>query len=79
MDTETGDYLPDRFGRCDRESRCGYHLNPYTDGYAKDIREQDKGQRGIFNTIKKTAPIKNKGQPQQKSPYILTLKHLSKP
>ena len=35
IDTETGDYLPEQYGRCDRESKCSYHLNPYLDGYAK--------------------------------------------
>ena len=46
IDTETGDYLPEKYGRCDRESKCSYHLNPYSDGYAKAIRvrEQDNCQ-----------------------------------
>jgi hypothetical protein len=45
IDTETGDYLPEQYGRCDRESKCSYHLNPYLDGYAKVIWEQEKGNR----------------------------------
>ena len=41
IDTETGDYLPEQYGRCDREADCSYHLNPYSDGYAKAIQEQN--------------------------------------
>ncbi|MEI8047126.1 MAG: DUF6371 domain-containing protein [Bacteroidota bacterium] len=33
LNTESGEYLPEHFGRCDRESNCGYHLNPYKTGY----------------------------------------------
>jgi len=44
IDTETGNYLPDQYGRCDRESNCSYHLNPYQDGYAKMIRKQERGE-----------------------------------
>lgn len=36
VDINTGDYLPEKYGRCDGENKCGYHLNPYSDGYGKD-------------------------------------------
>ena len=45
INTETGDHLPEQYGRCDRESNCSYHLNPYLDGYAKAIWEQEQGNR----------------------------------
>lgn len=44
VDSETGEYLPNQYGRCDREINCGYLLNPYKDGYAKMIRDKEKGQ-----------------------------------
>lgn len=36
VNTTTGDYLPERFGKCDREAKCNYHLNPYVAGYGKE-------------------------------------------
>jgi hypothetical protein len=57
IDTETGDYLPEQYGRCDRESNCSYHLNPYLDGYAKAIQEQEKGSR---------SELPNNWKPQRK-------------
>ena len=58
IDTETGDHLPNQYGRCDRESKCTYHLNPYLDGYAKAIWEQEKGNR---------SELPNNRKPQRKT------------
>ncbi len=57
IDTETGNHLPEQYGRCDRESKCSYHLNPYLDGYAKEVREQEQGNR---------SELTNNWRPQQK-------------
>ncbi|WP_198146880.1 DUF6965 family protein [Maribacter thermophilus] len=45
IDTQTGEYLPEQYGRCDRESKCGYFLNPYKDGYTKAIWEREQGNK----------------------------------
>ena len=62
IDTETGDYLPEQYGRCDRESKCSYHLNPYLDGYAKAIQEQEQGNRSELPNNWK--PQRKKAMPQ---------------
>lgn len=40
VDILSGEKLPMNYGRCDRESKCAYHLNPYVDSYAKNQSEQ---------------------------------------
>jgi len=62
IDTQTGEYLPEQYGRCDRESKCSYHLNPYTDGYAKAVWEQERGNRSEFPNNWK--PKRKKATPQ---------------
>jgi hypothetical protein len=81
IDTETGNYLPEQYGRCDRESKCSYHLNPYLDGYAKTIQEQERGNRsGLPNNWK---PQQKKTIPQpQPEPVFFdfeTFKHTLQP
>ena len=54
MDSTTREYLPDRYGRCDREAKCGYYLSPKADGYAKMIWESERGNH--VGNWKPTAP-----------------------
>ncbi|WP_323757978.1 DUF6371 domain-containing protein [Roseivirga sp.] len=55
VEKATGDYLPEQYGRCDREANCGYHLNPYKDGYV--IKDQDL-QGGKVNVgMGKSTPV----------------------
>ncbi|MET3730704.1 DUF6965 family protein [Moheibacter stercoris] len=65
IDTETGDYLPEQYGRCDRESKCSYHLNPYLDGYAKAIWEQEQKVTGVTKvTVLKQKYFRTQSKPQ---------------
>jgi hypothetical protein len=59
VDTHTGEYLPERYGKCDREDNCGHHLNPYKDGYAKEVWKQENGlSEGTPYQKPKTMPQK---------------------
>jgi len=44
IDTTTGEYLPEQYGRCDKGDGH-YFVNPYSDGYAKAIWEQEQGNK----------------------------------
>jgi len=56
VDIETGDYLPEQYGRCDKGDGH-YFVNPYSDGYAKAIWEQEQGNR---------SELPNNWKPQRK-------------
>jgi hypothetical protein len=70
VDSTTGDYLPEQYGRCDRESKCSYHLNPYLDGYAKMVWAQEQGNRSEINSNWKPQPKKSIPQPTPKPVFF---------
>jgi len=42
VNTETNEYLPCEYGKCDRADKCAYHLNPYKDGFGKQAKNNMK-------------------------------------
>ena len=68
INTLTGNYLPEQYGRCDRESKCAYHLNPYADGYAKILWEKEQIVTGV--TFRKQKYLSNQSKLQPESVFF---------
>jgi len=67
IDIKTGQYLPDHYGRCDKGDGH-YFLNPYLDGYAKMIWEQEQKVTGVTKvTPSKQTFFHTKPKPQPKN------------
>lgn len=63
LDTKTGEYLPEQYGKCNRADKCGYHLSPYHDGYSQTMWEQEKGNRSEFLNNWKTTNLQPHAKP----------------
>jgi hypothetical protein len=68
IDTQNKEYLPEIYGRCDREADCCYWLNPYKNGYSKMIWQQENGQGS--NTITPAPQPAREPAPKQETVFI---------
>lgn len=66
IDTLTNEYLPEQYGRCDRESKCNYFLNPYNDDYFK---EQNKNDRS-WESLKTQKQLKSNREATNKTVFF---------
>jgi hypothetical protein len=73
LDTHTGELLPEQYGWCDRVESCGYHLNPNVDGYAKEIYQQERGQRSDWKPQQRPA-----ARPVTKPPSYIPFEQFEK-
>ena len=53
INIKTGNHLPEQYGRCNREESCGYHLNPYKDGYLRENHNILKDHKPAFSSTPK--------------------------
>ena len=78
VDSTTGNYLPFQFGRCDREMKCDYQLNPYQSGYAKEVWCKENGEGSLAGNYCHPLPLKRPtiGTGQSEEPVFLPTKVL---
>ncbi|HET8885460.1 MAG TPA: DUF6371 domain-containing protein [Salinimicrobium sp.] len=73
INIETGEVLPEQYGKCDNADKCGKWSDPYKLGYAKAMREQENGISGstqITVPKQKYFPARSKLKPQPKPVYF---------
>jgi hypothetical protein len=65
IDIETGEILPEHWGRCDNEGKCNEWKDPYKDGYAKAIWEREQKVNGVAKvTVPKQKYFRTQPKPQ---------------
>lgn len=47
IDNVENHYIPELYGRCDRAAKCGYSLNPYTDGFTKSFSNPNGSNQNL--------------------------------
>ena len=65
LDTQTGEAIPEHYGKCDNDNKCGQWNDPYKLGYAKMIWEQEQKVTGVTKvTVPKQKYFRTQPKPQ---------------
>lgn len=70
VDTLSGEFLPEQYGRCDRQTNCGHYLNPYKDGYHKTTYHHERNANTAWKPTKQPHREPEK-KPKQNIPLAL--------
>ena len=65
IDIESGNYLPEQYGKCDRLINCSYELSPYKDGYSKAIWKQEQGVKTEWTSKRPMFRDKPRDKPEK--------------
>ena len=65
LDIETGEAIPEHYGKCDNDNKCGQWNDPYKLGYAKMIWELEQKVTGVTKvTVPKQKYFRTQPKPQ---------------
>ena len=51
VNTKNDEYLPEKYGRCDRSIKCKYFENPYKDGYAYEHNRKNQAETNTIQSL----------------------------